>query len=379
MTRTKPFRLAEFFAGIGLVRAAAEPEGFEVIFANDIAPDKHTMYVANFGATHFVLDDVRNIRGDQIPDIDLATASFPCTDLSLAGNRAGLAGKESGMFWEFTRILHELGPRRPRLILLENVVGFVTSHGGKDLAHAIQRLNDLGYRCDLFTLDAKWFVPQSRVRLFVVGSLDSLPVAGWPNADLRPAWLRAFVDRHPNLLVQTLPLPPLEPSQATLKDYVQRLPPSDKRWWDKQRLEIFLTSLSPIQSQRLLRLQAQSELSWATAYRRTRNGRATWEIRTDAISGCLRTPRGGSSKQALVEAGDGRVRVRWMTAAEYARLQGAPNFKLGGVRESAALFGFGDAVCVPVIAWIAKVYLRPLLEGKLVHRLNTQRQNGVTQ
>jgi DNA (cytosine-5)-methyltransferase 1 len=89
-----------------------------------------------------------------------------------------------------------------------------------------------------------------------------------------------------------------------------------------------------------------------------------WEIRADELSGCLRTARGGSSKQAVVEAGRGNVRVRWMTATEYARLQGAPDFKLDGVRESAALFGFGDAVCVPAVAWIAKMYLRPLLEGK---------------
>lgn len=104
---------AEFFAGIGLVRLALEQEGFSVIFANDIEPSKFAFYAANFGPSHFVLGDVRHIHGDDVPDVDLATASFPCTDLSLAGWRRGLSGEQSGMFWEFVRVLREMGSRRP--------------------------------------------------------------------------------------------------------------------------------------------------------------------------------------------------------------------------------------------------------------------------
>ena len=92
-------RAAEFFAGIGLVRQALEGEGFRVVFANDIEPTKAALYRANFDASDLVVGDVCAVRGRDVPDIDLATASFPCTDLSLAGNRAGLAGKQSGMFW----------------------------------------------------------------------------------------------------------------------------------------------------------------------------------------------------------------------------------------------------------------------------------------
>ena len=86
----------------------------------------------------------------------------------------------------------------------------------------------------------------------------------------------------------------------------------------------------------------------------------------DPDSGCLRTARGGSSKQAVIEAGGGQVRVRWMTAREYARLQGVPNFNFGGVTESQAMFGFGDAVCVPVVRWIISRYVLPLLDGSAV-------------
>lgn len=167
-------RVAEFFAGIGLVRAALEAEGARVVWANDIDPIKRTMYVDNFGDHDFVLDDVANVRGNDIPDIDLATASFPCTDLSLAGNRAGLEGRESGTLWQFTRILGEMGARRPPLVMLENVPGLITSHGGADMEGLISRLNDLGYACHVFVADASWFVPQSRQRVFVIGSRNAV-------------------------------------------------------------------------------------------------------------------------------------------------------------------------------------------------------------
>jgi DNA (cytosine-5)-methyltransferase 1 len=90
-----------------------------------------------------------------------------------------------------------------------------------------------------------------------------------------------------------------------------------------------------------------------------------WEIRPDDVAGCLRTARGGSSKQAVVQAGHGQVRVRWMTPREYARLMGAPEYRLDGLRRNQALFGFGDAVCVPVVTWLASHYLMPLLRGEL--------------
>ena len=120
-----------------------------------------------------------------------------------------------------------------------------------------------------------------------------------------------------------------------------------------------------------MRLQQSADAAWATAYRRTRNGKPAWEIRPDAISGCLRTARGGSSKQAVLQAGRGvsQFRIRWMTAVEYARLQGADGYAIDGVSENTAVFGFGDAVCVPVVSWLARAYLVPLLSGHLETRV----------
>lgn len=358
-------RTAEFFAGIGLVRLALEGVGCEVVWANDIEPSKHALYAANFDDDDFRLDDIRNVRGVELPDIDLATASFPCTDLSLAGNRRGLRGEQSGMFWEFARVLEEMDDRRPSTVMLENVPSFATSHEGEDLRAAVARLNELGYVCDLFVVNAAHFVAQSRARLFIVGSMKRFDTAASCEAsELRPGWVTAFIERRPELLTQSLPLRLPTRRVATLADVVERLRTDDSRWWSAERVERFRASLSPVQSVRLSGLESRPGKRWSTAYRRTRLGSAVWEIRRDHISGCLRTARGGSSKQAIVEAGNGRSRVRWMTPREYARLQGVPDdYALDVVTANQALFGLGDAVCVPVIEWIGAECLWPALLG----------------
>lgn len=360
-----PPRAAEFFAGIGLFRLALEEATIEVVWANDIEVAKRDLYVANFGEDDFELGDVRDVRADDLPDVELATASFPCTDLSLAGGRKGLHGEHSGMFWEFARLIAELADddRAPGMVCLENVPSFATSAGGEDLRGAIERLNRLGYACDLLVLDARRFVPQSRPRLFIVGELDAdYEHEGWGPDDLRPAWIARFAETHPQLDLRARALRPPLSEAASLGDVVQKLRPADPRWWEPERLERFVGSLSERQADRLSGMKAATRLVWASAYRRTREGIPRWEIRGDGIAGCLRTTRGGSAKQALVEAGRGVVRARWMTPLEYARLQGVrPTYRLGRVTPNQALFGLGDAVCVPAVAWLARERLLPVL------------------
>jgi DNA (cytosine-5)-methyltransferase 1 len=359
---------AEFFAGIGLMRLGLDGAGIETRWANDIAPDKQDLYASNFDAYSFILGDVRDISGDEIPTVDLATASFPCTDLSLAGNRKGLGadgaprGQDGGssMFWEFARIIEEMGARRPRGVLLENVLGFASSHGGKDLREAVLKLNELGYSCDLLAADARAFVPQSRPRMFIVGLADLPDDHAFHAFDKRPGWVQAFASANPEARLHARPLPDLPEGPGTLAGLVEPDGADAVEWWDRDRVERFRSSLSELQAERLASLEALPTISWRTAYRRTRHGKAVWEIRADAIAGCLRTARGGSSKQALVEVGFGSVRVRWLTPREYARLMGAPDFILSA-RRNQSLFGFGDAVCVPVISWLCEGYLVPVL------------------
>lgn len=368
MTAPSPIGVAEYFAGIGLMAAALEPRGFEVKWANDIEVAKRDLYVANrpAAADRFHLGDVRIVTGQDMPSaVELATASFPCIDLSLAGNRKGLAGEQSGMFWEFARVLEEMGDARPAVTLLENVHGFATSHGGKDLRAALVKLDDLGYSCDVIAINARHFVPQSRPRMFVVGIRGELPKGAStgvpPISDARPAWVRAIHEANSDLRMHYVELPSLPEGPDDLGGIVQKMEANDARWWDEERTAAFVSSLSPLHAARLAALSAGKATTWRTAYRRTRKGVATWEIRADGIAGCLRTTGGGSSRQALVQAGRGQVRVRWMTPLEYARLMGAGSYRTKARTDNQALFGFGDAVVVDVIAWIADHYLLPVL------------------
>ncbi len=131
---------AEFFAGIGLMRLGLEKAGWRTAFANDIDPDKKQMYMDQFGDTgEFRFGDIHDLQLPQVPTVALATASFPCNDLSLAGARHGLAGAQSSAFWGFVDILHGMmrEGRQPPLVLLENVPGFLSSNDGRDFEDAL--------------------------------------------------------------------------------------------------------------------------------------------------------------------------------------------------------------------------------------------------
>lgn len=370
-------KVMEFFAGIGLARMGLEQAGFRVAWANDYEADKKAMYDAQFGdcdAHEFALGDVAQVEVDALPrDAALAWASSPCTDLSLAGGRAGLAGAQSGTFWQFVRLMRELGDDSPEVAVLENVVGLATSHGGEDLAAAIRAFNDLGYSVDVLSIDARRFVPQSRPRLFLVGAKNPPEDVIEPNSELRPDWLQAvYGDESLRTHRAALPVPPA-PRTEGLGLLMEDMALNDERWWDEARTEAFVSSLSPAQRDRVATMKRGTGVKYRTAYRRTRNGVAVWEVRPDDISGCLRTARGGSSKQAVVRLGNKRLQVRWMTPREYARLMGADDYDLSAARNNQALFGFGDAVAVPAVAWLAENYLMPLIRGEMNHRKDCER------
>ena len=208
---------ADFFAGVGLMRMGLEGRGWTCSFANDIDPNKCEMYTGHFGPdNNYVLGDIHDLRGEQIPSVALATASFPCNDLSVAGSRQGLSGENSSAFWGFIRVLDEMDDRRPPLILIENVTGFLTSHGGEDFKQALIGLNRLGYAVDPFIVDAAHFVPQSRERLFVIGVKGSPHLSllsearGFYESPTRPRPLAEFIMTHPDIdwVIRDLPAPP---------------------------------------------------------------------------------------------------------------------------------------------------------------------------
>ncbi len=368
------FRAAEFFAGIGLVRLALEKHGWQVAFANDIDPAKAEMYEANFvGDGHLVVGDIHELNARDLPRCDLFTASFPCNDLSIAGRWDGLDGKESSAFWGLIRIVRDLGDEAPELLLIENVVGFLLSRGGKDLETALLALNACGYFVDAFILNARNWTPQSRARLFLVAkkSTQARRQEMALVSDVRPKALVDFINSHSEIGWDLVKLPPVPVSTRRLSDIVEDLDPEDPLWWAAERVDYFMSQLSPRHAVSASDMISGSHWSYATAFRRVRHGRSMAELRTDGIAGCLRTPRGGSGRQILFKAGFGQRHVRLLSARECARLQGVPDNYQINVPLNQALFGFGDAVCVPAVSWIAEHYLNPHLCGTGVGASNS--------
>lgn len=355
------FTAAEFFAGIGLVRLALERQGWRVQFANDIDPTKKAMYEQNFPSEHFRLCDIRRLDPSDVPECDLFTASFPCNDLSIAGGWAGLDGRESSAYWGLVSLIRGMRHRRPALILLENVVGFLQADRGKDFEKALLALNELGYWVDAFILNALHWVPQSRARLFVVATRFPDPSTNvWASeCEARPRPLVAFINSRPHIRWSIRTLPRLPSRRLRLCDILEDLPDDDPVWWNRERALYFFNQLSERHLAIARLMMAQPDYHYATAFRRVRNGRSMAELRADGVAGCLRTPRGGSGRQILFRAGRGSFKVRLLTARECARLQGVPDSYRIDVPLNRALFGFGDAVCVPAIEWIVERYLTP--------------------
>ena len=371
MSEQEPSKtVIDFFAGIGLVRYALERRGWQERFALDHSQQKYAIYKHHFGDDVYHIEDVHTVSISLIPPVTLVHASFPCSDTSVAGKRQGLAGSESSAFWGFARVLDELQENRPPLILLENVEGFLTSNKQQDLIDALNRLNCLGYRVDLMLIDAVHFVPQSRARLFIVGVKDIVSQSSFEQdiilnqtTQARPQKITTFI-RANQYIKWHLNLLPLLPKRTTM---LETIIDYGEPWWDKQRSAYLHSQMNDQHCARVFQLLVQQDYTYGTAFRRmrVRNGlkQSTAEVRFDGIAGCLRTPKGGSARQILVRVGFGQFDARLLSARESARLMGANDYTLAPTLSlNDALFGLGDAVCVPVIEWISQYCLEPLYE-----------------
>jgi len=373
----------EFFAGVGLVREGLSKTNWACSWANDISADKQETYIENFGGNDFWLGDIWDIAKDSslIPDNTfLYTASFPCTDLSVAGERAGLAGAESGTLNALIEILNSKKKqgKLPKVVLLENVRGFLTSHKGKDVEQTVKYFSELGYFVDIIELDAIDFSAQSRPRVFFIAVEELLARKTMKikkGAQLFDEWWLDF-EKHPylrsdkikniilgnellNWALLDVDLP--QKSAARLADVIElEISDESSLWWDVERQNHIYQQMSDNHKNILKKMIDGYDYSYGTVYRRMRKGKSMAELRTDGFAGCLRTPKGGSSKQIVIRAGKGGWKVRLLTPREYARLQGLrDSFKLPS-NPNKGYFAMGDAVCVPVIEFIASNILDPL-------------------
>lgn len=368
MANREPFSLYEFFAGGGL--AGRGLEGFRTTFANDLDAAKAASWRANHADPDILkLADVWDLTPADLPGhADLAWASSPCQDVSLAGARGGLDARRSGAFWGFWRLMTGLAAeaRAPRLIVIENVMGLLTSNQGRDFAAVCRALHDGGYAFGAVEADAALWLPQSRPRLFIIASRE--PGAPGGTAPVQPfhsARIKAAHDALPDdLKAGWVWWRMAAPARRNL-DLAALLEPDDAvTWLDDARSAALLDLLAPLHRARVEAATASGERRVGAAYRRVRIEGGVkvqrLEIRFDGLAGCLRTPAGGSSRQFIVVC-DGRTRVRRLTGREAARLMGLPDSYVLPTSEVAALKVMGDAVAVPVVRALADQILRPLL------------------
>ena len=365
----------EFFAGGGMARMGLG-EVWDCAFANDCSEKKAQVYRANFADALKILrvDDVANIRIPELPGTpDLVWGSFPCQDLSLAGAGAGLSGERSGVFWPFLKLIKGLQDqeRGPKIVVLENVEGILTSHDGSDFRTVIETLSKSGYRVGALTVDAVHFVPQSRPRVFFIAvSKDVCPLTRFtkaaPVAGAKYPWhseaLRAVQHSLPNALKKDWlwwDMASPAPRALTIQDLLE--PHEEVSWSPPETTRKLLAMMSDVNLAKVHKAKRLGTAVVGTVYKRTRNGVQRAEVRFDGISGCLRTPGGGSSRQTILLVEEERVRSRLLTPREAARLMGIPDSYALPSNYNDAYHVSGDGLAVPAVSWIEQELLRPLM------------------
>ncbi len=366
----------DFFAGGGMAGFGLGSE-WRCLFANDIDTRKARSYRANRGGgAELSLRDVAAVTPGEVPGCaDLAWASFPCQDLSLAGRGAGLAGARSGLFgsfWSLMQGVHAEG-RGPRIIAVENVCGALTSNGGRDFATLVSAFAELGYRCGALVVDAVHFLPQSRPRFFLIGVRGDLAIPEALTQDgPSPLW-------HPSSLVEghtlldratkavwvwwRLAVP--GPRAGTLSALIEE-DPIGVRWHSAAETDHLLGLMSAHNRAKVEAARGAGGRVIGTVYRRTRPDetgarRQRAEVRFDEIAGCLRTPAGGSSRQTILVVEGPCLRSRLLSPREAAALMGLPADYVLPERYNDAYRLAGDGVAVPVVRHLAGNLFEPVL------------------
>lgn len=358
-----------------MARAGLGPS-WTCLFANDFDPKKGAAYAANWGASDLRIGDIHALKAADLPGrADLAWASFPCQDLSLAGAKAGLNGVRSGAFYGFRDLVSGLARegRAPRILALENVVGALTSNKGADFVALCAELRALGYVFGAMTIDAARFVPQSRPRLFLIAArreiaLSPSLICNSPGADFAsPALLRAYETMPEEMRRDWCWWSVPAPAGANLRliDLIEPAP-ADVDWHSDAQTQKLLSLMDDVNRAKLDAALQSGDRSIGAVYRRTRkdaSGKKVQraEVRFGGLAGCLRTPGGGSSRQFLLIVEHGAVRSRLLSGREAARLMGLPDDFALPQRYSDALHLLGDGVAPPVVRHLAQHLFAPLL------------------
>ena len=364
----------EFFAGGGMARLGLGKK-WECLLANELCPKKALAYRINHKPNgELVIEDVAKLTTARLPgQAMLSWASFPCQDLSLAGNGKGLNGHRSGTFWPFWDLMADLSDegRAVPIIVLENVIGALTSNGGKDFQAIVDALISKGYVFGPLVVDAVHFLPQSRPRLFIVAVKSNSnysrltavnPVDPWHTKRIMQAYESLNKARKQYWIWWNLKVP--KPITYDLSNVIEQNPRGVK-WHTKAETQRLIDMMSESNRRKVAGVQGQNKLVVGTVYKRTRaddSGKRVQraEVRFDQISGCLRTPAGGSSRQIVMLVNGKDIRTRLLSTREAARIMGLSDSYILPDRYNEAYHLVGDGLAVPVVSWLEAHLLKPL-------------------
>ncbi|NTV40706.1 MAG: transcriptional repressor LexA [Candidatus Moranbacteria bacterium] len=168
--KQKLFRTLDLFAGVGGIRLGFEKAGFETVFANDFEKKCKETYDLNFNTSKLIVEDIRKIGIDDLPEFDFLLGGFPCQAFSIAGHRKGFKDEKGrgNLFFDIARIIKA---KEPMGFLLENVKNLRGHDEGRTFTIIMQELKNLGYHVKSKVLNSMEYgnIPQNRERIYIVG------------------------------------------------------------------------------------------------------------------------------------------------------------------------------------------------------------------
>lgn len=354
------------FSGIGGFDLALKRAGHTIIGACEIDKYARTIYARHFPGIP-IHQDATKIKAEQLPDFELLCAGFPCQAFSIAGKRLGFEESRGTLFFEIARIARQ---KRPRLLLLENVKGLLSHDRGKTFANILATLDELGYDAEWQVLNSKYFVPQNRERIFIIGHLR-----GTPRPEIFPirenlegdnstrhktqedgTWFRdklvGAIDAnyHKGYGTRTMIAEPKlkqlnDPPHDTGRIYdstgiARALRANSGEVGSKTGLCTMLTEKRTDESKQIRKASMKNGRDFSP-----RRGKELVP-RNDDLSNCITS---GQSKEHLL-LGDSKVRR--LTPLECERLQGFPDEYTNDLSDTQRYKCLGNAVTVPVIEYI---------------------------
>jgi DNA (cytosine-5)-methyltransferase 1 len=315
--------MIDLFAGIGGVRLGFERAGCSCVWSNDHDKYAAQTYIENFGNAHHVVADIRTIDAAAIPAADIVCGGFPCQPFSIAGiSKKNSLGRPNGfadetqgtMFYEVVRVIDAV---KPKAFFLENVKNLETHDGGKTFSVIKGRLEDLGYSVFHMCINAKYFVPQNRERIYIVG----------------------FKDRRLSFSFPKIPVKTKKLSDILQKNVDEKYTLTPNLWKYLQ--------------------------NYAAKHRELGHGFGFGMASPDGYARTLSARYYKDGSEILIPQ---KTIPRRLTPRECARLQGFPDSFCIPVSDTQAYRQFGNSVAVPVVEGVARAIVETLRDQPKAER-----------